>query len=223
MAALAGAALVRAATGEVSTDDELGGVEMHSTKSGLIEYIAEDDAHGITIARDIVSRLNWNQSFERKRKIKKVKRPNFDSTDIPGIVPIDYKKQYDVRELVSCIVDGSEFVDFKPNFGGNTVCLQSEICGWTCGIIGNNGPIDPNGANKAAQFMQLCDSASIPLIFLNNTTGYMVGKQYEEAGMIKHGAKMIQAVSNIKVPKISLYIGARMFGAGKLWDVWLCL
>ncbi len=213
MAALAGAALVRAATGEVSTDDELGGVEMHSTKSGLIEYVAEDDAHGISIARDIAGRLNWNQGFDKSHSRKKIIPPLFESTDIAGIVPIDYKKQYDVRELVSCIVDGSEFVDFKPHFGVSTVCLQAEVCGWSCGIIGNNGPIDPKGANKAAQFMQLCDGANIPLIFLNNTTGYMVGKKYEEAGMIKHGAKMIQAVSNITVPKISLYIGAS-FGAG---------
>ena len=213
MAALAGSALVKAATGEVSSDDELGGVEMHASKSGLIEYTAEDDAHGINIARDIVSRLNWNEGFRGFKEKKTFQPPDIDPQEIAGIIPIDYKKQYDVRDLILCLVDGSDFVDFKPDFGASTVCIQAEICGWPCGFIGNNGPIDPQGANKAAQFMQLCHGSNTPLIFLNNTTGYMVGKESEEAGMIKHGAKMIQAVSNITVPKISLYIGAS-FGAG---------
>ena len=128
-------------------------------------------------------------------------------------MPVDYKKPYDVREVVARIVDRSDFVDFKPDYGPGTVCLQARIFGQACGIIGNNGPIDPNGATKAAQFFQLCDQADLPIIFLNNTTGYMVGTEYEQAGMIKHGSKMIQAVSNVRVPKITLYIGAS-FGAG---------
>ncbi|MDC0254524.1 acyl-CoA carboxylase subunit beta [Bacteriovoracales bacterium] len=212
MAALAGAALVHAATGEVSSDDELGGVDMHSKTSGLVEYVAEDDAHGILIARDIIKRLHWNKNISRPLE-RPFKDPLYSSEDILGLVPVDYKKQYDVREVVSRLVDGSDFVDFKPDFGVTTVCIQGEIFGQACGIIANNGPIDPQGANKAAQFFQLCDQSDTPLIFLNNTTGYMVGKVYEEGGMIKHGAKMIQAVSNVRVPKISLYIGAS-FGAG---------
>ena len=195
MAALAGSALVHAATGEVSTDDELGGVDMHSTKSGLVEYVADDDNHGIDIARDIVKRLHWNKSINRPANRSYIE-PRYSSEDLLGIVPIDYKKRYEVREVISILVDGSDFIDFKPDFGPTVVCIQAEIFGQPCGIIANNGPIDPPGANKAAQFFQLCDQSDTPLVFLNNTTGYMVGKAYEEAGMIKHGAKMIQAVSN---------------------------
>jgi len=126
---------------------------------------------------------------------------------------MDYRKPYDVREVVARFVDRSDFVDFKPGYGPGTVCLQARVFGQACGIIGNNGPIDPNGAAKATQFFQLCDQADQPIIFLNNTTGYMVGTEYEQAGMIKHGSKMIQAVANVRVAKISLYIGAS-FGAG---------
>ena len=115
--------------------------------------------------------------------------------------------------MVARIVDGSDFVDFKPRYGAGTVCVQANLFGHALGIIGNNGPIDPQGATKAAQFFQLCDQSEMPILFLNNTTGYMVGTEYEQAGMIKHGSKMIQAVSNVRVPKISLYIGAS-FGAG---------
>ena len=212
MAALAGAALVRAATGEIADEQELGGSEMHASVSGLVEYLAEDDAHGILILRDLMKRLNWNARCPTPPETCFME-PLYDSEEIAGIVPVDYKKPYDVRELIARLVDGSDFVDFKPRFGSSTVCIQAAIYGEPCGIIGNNGPIDPNGAAKATQFFQLCDQSDLPIIFLNNTTGYMVGTEYEQAGMIKHGAKMIQAVSNVRVPKISLYIGAS-FGAG---------
>lgn len=212
MAALAGSALVRAATGEVAQDLELGGAQMHSSVTGLVEYLAQDDAHGIDIAREVVSRLNWNNncSYEGYSDFRE---PEYDVSEITGLVAVDYRNAYDVRELVARLCDGSDFSDFKPGYGISTVCMQGSIMGHACGIIGNNGPIDPNGATKAAQFMQLCDSANIPLIFLHNTTGYMVGKEYEQAGMIKHGSKMIQAVSNVRVPKLAFYIGAS-FGAG---------
>ncbi len=212
MAALAGAALVRAATGEIADEQQLGGAEMHSSVSGLVEYLAEDDAHGVQIARDLMGQLAWNVHCEIPPR-KTFKEPIYSADEIAGIVPVDYKKPYDVREVVARIVDGSEFIEFKSRFGPATVCLHADIFGQTCGIIGNNGPIDPNGAAKAAQFFQLCDQSNLPLILLNNTTGYMVGTQYEQAGMIKHGSKMIQAVSNVSVPRISLYIGAS-FGAG---------
>jgi len=212
MAALGGAALVRAATGEVSDDRELGGSEMHASVSGLVEYLAEDDAHGLLIARDVCKRLDWNKGCEPLPE-KKIKPPLYDPEEIAGVVPVDYKIPYDVREVVARLVDGSDFVEFKSRYGAATICMQAEIFGHACGIIGNNGPIDPAGATKAAQFFQLCDQADIPIIFLNNTTGYMVGKEYEHGGMIKHGSKMIQAVTNVRVPKISLYIGAS-FGAG---------
>ena len=212
MAALAGAALVKAATGEVAEDAQLGGSEMHASVSGLVEYLAEDDNHGLEIARDLIGRLDWNAACPRPEPIS-FGEPVFSPEEIAGVVPVDYRKPYDVREVVARVVDGSDFIDFKPRYGVSTVCIQAEVFGRPCGLIGNNGPIDPNGATKAAQFFQLCDQSNLPIIFLNNTTGYMVGTEYEHAGMIKHGSKMIQAVSNVKVPKISLYIGAS-FGAG---------
>jgi len=212
MAALAGPALLRAATNEVANNEELGGSEMHATVSGLVEYLGDDDVHAIKITRDLIGRLDWNKNQDIQVK-KEYNEPLYSADEIAGIVPLDYKKPYDVREVVARIVDSSDFIEFKPRYGFTTLCLQAEIHGQSCGIIGNNGPIDPNGATKAAQFFQLCDKSDIPLIFLNNVTGYMVGKKYEQAGMIKHGAKMIQAVSNVSVPKITLYIGAS-FGAG---------
>jgi geranyl-CoA carboxylase beta subunit len=212
MAALAGAALVRAATGEVADDRELGGTEMHAAVTGLVEYLAEDDAHGLLIARDLMRRLDWNRGCPPPPP-REFRPPLYDAGELAGVVPIDYHKPYDVREVVARIVDGSEFMEFKPRYGAATVCLQATIFGHAVGLIGNNGPIDPNGATKAAQFIQLCDQSDMPIIFLNNTTGYMVGTEYEHAGMIKHGSKMIQAVSNARVPRISLYIGAS-FGAG---------
>ncbi len=212
MAALGGAALVKAATGEVASDADLGGSEMHATVSGLVEYLAEDDRDGIRIARDLVARLDWNKGYEGP-PAPDFQEPLYDPDEIAGVVPIDYRKPYDVREVIVRIVDGSEFLDFKPRYGVSTVCVQATIYGHACGLIGNNGPIDPDGAAKAAHFMQLCDQADMPLVFLNNTTGYLVGVEYERAGMIKHGSKMIQATSNVHVPRISLYIGAS-FGAG---------
>ncbi len=212
LAALAGAALVKAATGEIVDDRELGGSEMHASVSGLVEYLAEDDAHAIEMARDVVGRLNWNRTMTAPEP-KPHKPPAFDIEDIVGIVPVNYKTPYDVRELVTRIVDGSDFDEFKSRYGPGTVCLQADIMGMPCGIIGNNGPIDPEGANKATHFFQLCDQSHIPLIFLHNTTGYIVGTESERAGMIKHGAKMIQAVTNVRVPRISMYVGAS-FGAG---------
>jgi len=212
MAALAGAALVHAATGEKADDRALGGSEMHASVSGLVEYLADDDAHGVAMARSVMRRIAWNSRLAPLKR-SAFEEPRYDSDELAGVVPVDYRTPYDMREVAARIVDGSDFDDFKPRYGASTVCLQASINGLACGLIGNNGPIDPDGATKAAQFIQLCDQADLPLIFLNNTTGYMVGTDYERAGMIKHGAKMIQAVSNARVPRITLYIGAS-FGAG---------
>jgi len=211
-ASLGGAALVKAATGEVADEEQLAGAEMHATISGLVEYLAEDDADGLLIARDLVSRLGWNRNCLRPEP-RTFEPPKYDTDELAGVVPVDYRKPYDVREVVARLVDGSDFADFKPRYGSTMVCLQASIMGHACGIVGNNGPIDPDGAAKAGQFYQLCDQADIPLIFLNNITGYMVGTEYEHKGMIKHGSKMIQAVATLRVPKITLYIGAS-FGAG---------
>jgi geranyl-CoA carboxylase beta subunit len=211
-ASLGGAALVRAATGEISDEEELAGTDMHATISGLVEYSAEDDAQALLVARQLVARLHWNDRCSAT-PAPECQPPRFDTEEIAGLVPVDYRKPYDIREVVARVVDDSDFRDFKPRYGPATVCIQAAILGNACGIIGNNGPIDPAGATKAAQFMQLCDQADIPVVFFSNTTGYMVGREYEHAGMIKHGSKMIQAVSNIRVPRITLYIGAS-FGAG---------
>lgn len=212
MAALAGAALVNAATGEVAKDADLGGAEMHATTSGLVEYLAEDDVHAIALARRVMARLDWNRDMP-KPEARAFDEPRFGVGEIAGVVPADWSTPYDARELIARLVDGSDFDEFKPGFGPATLCIQAQIHGHTVGILANNGPIDPAGANKATHFIQACDQAGTPLVFLNDTTGYMVGTAYEQAGMIKHGSKMIQAVSNARVPKITLYCGAS-FGAG---------
>ncbi|MHA7873494.1 MAG: acyl-CoA carboxylase subunit beta, partial [Hyphococcus sp.] len=209
---LAGPPLLKAATGEIATEEELGGAEMHASVSGLAEFLAEDDGEAILMARELVARLDWNKRCPPAPQ-KAFREPLYDSEELLGIVPTDYRKPYNVREVIARVVDGSDFSDFKPRYGVSTVCVQAEVYGQPCGIIGNNGPIDPDGATKAAQFMQLCDQADTPLVFLQNTTGYLVGKQYEQSGMIKHGSKMIQAVTNVSVPRITFMIGAS-YGAG---------
>ncbi len=212
LAALGGAALVRAATGEVARDEDLGGALMHASVSGLVEYLAETDTHALQLAREVVGRLGWNENCPRAPS-RDFAEPLHDIDQIAGLVPLDYRHAYDVREVVARLVDGSEFTEFKSRYGPSTVCLTTSVHGHPCAMIGNNGPIDPNGATKAGHFLQSCEKANLPVVFLNNTTGYMVGTEYEQAGMIKHGSKMIQAVSNLTVPKITFYLGAS-FGAG---------
>lgn len=209
---LAGPPLLKAATGEIASEEELGGAEMHATTSGLAEYLAENDGHGIQITREVISRLQWNDNCPLPGK-RSFAEPIYDPDELAGVIPVDYRTPYDMRELVARVVDGSDFLDFKPRFGVSTVCLQAEIFGQAVGIIGNNGPIDPQGANKATQFLQLLDQANIPVLFFQNTTGYIVGTKSEQAGMIKHGSKMIQAVRNLEVPRITIMTGAS-FGAG---------
>lgn len=208
---LAGPPLLRAATGEVATDEELGGAEMHYRISGTAEYLAENDADGLRLARDVVARLDWSRGTSARTPAPRP--PLYDPEEILGVVPPDYRKPYDVREVIARIVDGSEYLDFKPGYGPHTVTGHAEIHGHAVGLIGNNGPIDTDGAAKATQFIQLCCQAGTPVIFLQNTTGYMVGKDAEERGIVKHGSKMIQAVTNMTVPKLTLHIGAS-FGAG---------
>ena len=209
---LAGPPLLKAATGEIATEEELGGAEMHASVSGLAEYLAENDGHGIQITREVIARLRWNQGCRLPQRPPFLE-PIYDPDELVGVIPTDYRTPYDMRELVARVVDGSDFLDFKPLFGVSTVCIQAEIFGQAVGIIGNNGPIDPQGANKATQFLQLMDQADTPVLFFQNTTGYIVGTKSEQAGMIKHGSKMIQAVRNIEVPRITIMTGAS-FGAG---------
>jgi geranyl-CoA carboxylase beta subunit len=208
---LAGPPLLKAATGEIATDEALGGAEMHYHVSGTAEYMAENDADGVRIAREIVAKLQWNRSSQARRA--DYSEPLYDAEEILGITPADYRTPYEVRETIARIVDGSDMLGFKDGYGAATVCVHALIAGHAVGIISNNGPIDADGAAKAAQFIQLQCQAGTPVVFLQNTTGYLVGVDAEQSGIIKHGSKMIQAVTNMTVPKITLHIGAS-FGAG---------
>jgi len=205
---LAGPPLLMAATGEVATEEELGGAEMHTAVSGLGEYLAEDDRHALGLARELVARTGWAQAPAKARR-----EALYPSQDLLGLVPEDLRQPLDMHEVIARLVDDSDFLPFKSLYGAATVCVQASIGGHAVGILSNNGPIDVAGANKATHFIQLMCQLGHPLIYLQNTTGYMVGKESEQAGMIKHGSKMIQAVTNATVPQITIQCGAS-FGAG---------
>ena len=209
---LAGPPLLKAATGEVATDEELGGARMHAQVAGTAEYLAEDDADGLRIVREIVSLLPWNDRLPECTP-PAYAEPLYPIEELLGLIPDDPKKPYDVREIVARLADGSNFLEFKAEFDSLTVCGHLRIQGRACGLIGNNGPITPKGAAKAAQFIQLCDQSGTPLLFFHNTTGFMVGTEAEQQGVIKHGAKLIQAVANARVPKLTLVVGGS-YGAG---------
>jgi len=207
---LAGPPLLKAATGEIASDEELGGTDMHASVSGLAEYVAEDDAHAIAIARDIVANLDWARADARPAAFLP---PRLDADELAGAMVLQHRKPVDMREIIARVVDDSRWLDFKPDYGAATICGHGRIEGLAVGFISNNGPIDPAGATKAAQFIQLCNQSGTPIVFLQNTTGFIVGRASEEAGMIKHGSKLIQALANSRVPQITLYCGAS-FGAG---------
>lgn len=208
---LGGPPLVKAATGEVVSAEDLGGADVHSRISGVTDHYAADDYHAAAITRRIVANLNL------------VKRPDIDIApprdplyapqDVYGIVPSDTKKPYDVREIVARIVDGSEFDEFKPLFGQTLVCGFARLWGYPVGIVGNNGILFSESAQKGAHFIELCAQRGIPLIFLQNITGFMVGRKYEAGGIAKDGAKMVMAVANARVPKLTVIVGGS-FGAG---------
>jgi geranyl-CoA carboxylase beta subunit len=209
---LAGPPLLKAATGEIATEEELGGAEMHTGISGLGDYLAEDDRDALRIARDIMAKLEWDRPAAAD--LPPVYRPpRHDPEELLGIVPMDYRRPVDMRQVIARIVDDSDFLEFSALYGAATVCGHARIEDDALGIITNNGPLDVAGANKATHFIQACCQSRTPLLYLNNTTGYMVGREYEEAGMIKHGSKMIQAVTSATVPQITIYCGAS-FGAG---------
>ena len=209
---LAGPPLLKAATGEIATDEELGGADLHAYEAGTADYLAQDDSDGIRIAREVTYSLPWNEQLALPVK-KATVEPLYDSEELLGLIPSESKKAYDVREVIARLVDSSDFQDFKPEFDNQTVCGFAYIDGHSVGIIGNNGPITANGANKAAQFIQLCEQGQRSLLFLHNTTGFMVGTDSEKNGIIKHGSKLIQAVANASVAKISILIGGS-YGAG---------
>jgi acyl-CoA carboxylase subunit beta len=208
---LGGPPLVKVATGEESTDEELGGAEMHSRVSGLSDFLAEDELDCIRLGRLIVTRLNW-----RKRgpgPTQPADEPVHDPEDLLGIASIDVKVPFEIREVVARLVDGSRFDEFKPLYGTNIVTGWASIHGYPLGIVANEGILFLEESHKAAQFIQLCNQVDLPLLFLQNTTGYMVGRDYEQRGMIKAGAKMINAVANSTVPHLTVIV-ASSYGAG---------
>jgi 3-methylcrotonyl-CoA carboxylase beta subunit len=208
---LAGPPLVKAATGEVVTAEDLGGGDVHTRLSGVADYLAEDDAHALALARRAVSHLNrakpatvqWQTSEE----------PAYDPEEILGVVPGDLRTPYDIREVIARLVDGSRFDEFKPRFGETLVTGFAHVKGCPVGIVANNGVLFSEAAQKGAHFVELCSQRKIPLVFLQNITGFMVGRKYENEGIARHGAKMVTAVASTNVPKITMLVGGS-FGAG---------
>ena len=206
---LAGPPLVKAAIGEVADDETLGGADLHGRVTGLGEYVAEDDAEALEIGREIAANLGWPRASGEPGGAA----PLFDPEELMGIVPADPRRPFDSKDVIARIVDGSAFFEFKADYAPGMICGHAAIEGRCVGILANNGPIVPAGSVKAAQFIQLCDQSGTPLVFLQNTAGYMIGSQAEREGAVKHGSKMIQAVANARVPKFTVVIGGS-FGAG---------
>ncbi|MER6813839.1 carboxyl transferase domain-containing protein [Spirillospora sp. NPDC000708] len=208
---LGGPPLVKAATGEIVTAEELGGGELHSRTSGVTDHLAEDDAHALRIVRDIVGTLGPREP--RPWDVAAPEEPAVDPSELYGVVPPDPRTPYDVREVIARIVDGSRFQEFKKEYGTTLVTGFARIHGHPVGIVANNGILFGESAQKGAHFIELCDRRSVPLVFLQNITGFMVGREYEAGGIAKHGAKMVTAVSCARVPKFTVVIGGS-FGAG---------
>jgi 3-methylcrotonyl-CoA carboxylase beta subunit len=208
---LGGPPLVKAATGEVVSAEDLGGADVHSRISGVTDHYANDDPHALSIARRIVA--NLNQVKSNPLAMAEVRPPAYDPGEIYGIVPSEARKPYDVREIIARIVDGSEFDEFKQLYGSTLVCGFSHIFGYPVGILANNGILFSESAKKGAHFIELCCQRGIPLLFLQNITGFMVGSKYESGGIAKDGAKLVTAVACAKVPKFTVIIGGS-FGAG---------
>ena len=208
---LGGPPLVKMATGEDSDDEELGGAVMHATTSGLADYLADDEVEGIRMARSVIRHLNWRKLGPGPSL--PADEPKYDSEELLGLLPVDLKRPMDIREVIGRITDGSRFEEFKALYGPTLVTGWASIHGFPVGIIGNNGVLFSDSSEKAAQFIQLCNQTDVPIIFLQNITGYMVGKVYEHGGIVKNGSKMINAISNSKVPHITVIVGAS-YGAG---------
>ncbi|HEU0032191.1 MAG TPA: carboxyl transferase domain-containing protein [Kofleriaceae bacterium] len=208
---LAGPPLVQMATGEVTDHEELGGAEMHSRISGVSDYLARDERDAIRIGREIVAHLDWQKGA--RPTPRPIEPPRYDPEELLGIASPDVKVPFDQREVIARIVDGSRFSEFKPLYGTTLVCGWAHVHGFPVGILANNGILFSESAQKGAQFIELCNQSDVPLVFLQNITGFMVGRKYEQEGIIKHGAKLINAVSNSTVPAITIMTGAS-YGAG---------
>ena len=208
---LAGPPLVKMATGEESDDETLGGAKMHSEVSGLSDYLAEDEMDAIRLCRNVVSHLHWEKEGMEPTLIGD--EPTLDPEELLGLVDEDLKSPLDIREVIGRIVDGSRFEEYKPLYGKTMICGWSMMHGYPVGIVGNNGPIYPESAEKAATFIQLCNKRNMPIIFLQNVTGFLVGKDFERQAIIKKGSQLINAVSNSTVPHITIIVGSS-YGAG---------
>ena len=208
---LAGPPLVKAATGEESDAETLGGAQMHSEISGLSDYLAEDEMDALRICREVVSHLNWKKTGDAPKK--EPLEPVYSQEELLGLISEDLKSPVDIREVIARFVDGSQFEEFKPLYGPTMICGWASVHGYQVGIVGNNGPIYPECAEKAATFIQLCNKRNIPLIFLQNVTGFLVGKDFERQAIIKKGSQLINSVSNSMVPHITIIVGAS-YGAG---------
>ncbi|MFU8834165.1 MAG: carboxyl transferase domain-containing protein, partial [Roseovarius sp.] len=208
---LAGPPLVRAATGEVVTAEDLGGGDVHTRLSGVADYLAEDDGHALALARRAVGNLGGGA--EPAIRFEAPEEPAYDPEEILGVVPADLRTPYDIREVIARLVDGSRFDEFKARFGETLVTGFAHVTGCPVGIVANNGVLFSEAAAKGAHFIELCSQRRIPLVFLQNITGFMVGRKYENEGIARHGAKMVTAVATTSVPKITMLVGGS-FGAG---------
>ncbi len=208
---LAGPPLVKAATGEVVTAEDLGGGDVHTRLSGVADYLAEDDGHALALARRAVG--NLGRGVEPTLRFEASEEPAYDPEEILGVVPADLRTPYDIREVIARLVDGSRFDEFKARFGETLVTGFAHVRGCPVGIVANNGVLFSEAASKGAHFIELCSQRRIPLVFLQNITGFMVGRKYENEGIARHGAKMVTAVATTSVPKITLLVGGS-FGAG---------
>ncbi len=208
---LGGPPLVKAATGEVVSSEDLGGGDVHTRLSGVVDHLAQDDTHALAIARNIVGHLNRQKP--QQLTLREPVAPKYDTRDIYGVIPTDTRKPFDVREVIARLVDGSEFDEFKARFGSTLVCGFAHLHGMPVGIVANNGILFSESAVKGAHFIELCCQRKVPLVFLQNITGFMVGRKYENEGIARHGAKMVTAVATAAVPKFTVIIGGS-FGAG---------
>ncbi len=208
---LGGPPLVKAAIGEIVSAEDLGGGDVHTRLSGVADHLAQNDMHALALARQAVATLNRGKKVEQE--LREPRPPKFDTREIYGVVPIDTRKPYDVREIIARVVDGSEFHEFKQRFGSTLICGFAHIEGMPVGIIANNGILFSESAQKGAHFIELCCQRKVPLVFLQNITGFMVGRKYEAEGIARHGAKMVTAVATASVPKFTIIIGGS-FGAG---------
>ena len=208
---LGGPPLVKAATGEIVDAESLGGADVHTAISGVADHLAEDDRDALDIARNLIANLNRRKALPVATRA--VREPLFDSEELYGIVPKDTRRPFDIREVIARIVDGSEFQEFKARYGKTLVCGFAHLHGYPVGIVANNGILFSESALKGAHFIELCEQRGIPLVFLQNITGFMVGRKYENAGIAKDGAKMVTAVACASVPKFTVVIGGS-FGAG---------